>query len=83
MLYATFSLLAATALLTAAGTAAAWPAVVKPALALLLLGTLLGWALGTAATLLLRGGSDVCTTLEVLLLNLSGKHMCCCKACAC
>ena len=73
VLYATFSLLATTALLTAAGAAVDWPAAAKPALALLLLGSLLGWALGAAATVLLRGGNDICINLEPLLLGLSGE----------
>lgn len=60
--------------MTAAGAAVDWPAAAKPALALLFLAALLGWALGAAATLLLRGGNDVCDSLEPLQLNLSGKQ---------
>lgn len=74
-LYATFSLLATTALVTAAGAAVDWPAAAKPALALLLLAALLCWAMGAAAALLLRSGNDVCASLEPLLLSLSGKRI--------
>lgn len=71
-MYLIFSLLAAFSLVTAAGAAASWPAMAKPALALLLLLTLLAWLLATVLTLLLRAGSDVCAGLEPLLLRLAG-----------